>query len=220
MLTKELIYFFLQINSAEVYNKFFKRKKMNFLAHLYLSDDIEEIIVGNILADMLKGQNISKFNEKIVKGIELHRKIDKFTDQHHVVNKTKQRLRPLFKHYSPVVVDVYYDHFLAVNWKDYSEIPLKEFANNCYNVLRKHKELFPFRFKQALKYHRFRKLLTSYTEIKGIRFAFKRLENRSMYISNLHLAPKELERNYFLYYEEFREFFEDLKDFTGKQIKG
>jgi acyl carrier protein phosphodiesterase len=187
---------------------------MNFLAHLFLSGNDEDILTGNLLGDFMKGRKINSFSDSIIKGIVIHRKIDVFTDNHPLVIQTKQRLRPDFKHFSPVIADVYYDHFLASNWNDYSNLPLKEFANWCYSVLRKHKDLFPPRFQQALIYMRFRNLLFSYAKISGINFAFERLSKRTDHNSNLNNATKELMNNYEFYYAEFKVFFPELQNYV------
>jgi len=187
---------------------------MNFLAHLFLSGNNDEMLVGNLLGDFMKGRKISSFDEGIINGIILHRKIDEFTDNHPLVVKTKERLRPLFKHYTPVVADIYYDHFLAANWNDYSEVDLKDFAQHSYQVLRKHKELFPPRFQQALVYMRFRNVLVSYAKFSGIDFAFNRMALRSNYPSNLKNATIELKANYDLYLAEFQKFFPELQEYV------
>jgi acyl carrier protein phosphodiesterase len=184
---------------------------MNFLAHLYLSGNDEEIMVGNILADRSKGLIKKNISEGILKGIQMHHEIDRFTDNHPVVALTKKRLNPTFGHYAPVITDVYYDHFLAANWKDYSDVSLEVFAKKCYSVLRKHKKLFPVDFQFAFIYLRFRNLLVSYRTIEGIKFAFDRMSGRAVHSKNLHLAIEELKKNYLLYEKEFQDFFKDAK---------
>jgi acyl carrier protein phosphodiesterase len=182
---------------------------MNFLAHLYLSGSDDEIMVGNILADRSKGLVKNNLSEGILNGIKLHYAIDHYTDNHPVVAITKKRLNTSFGHYAPVITDVFYDHFLAANWKDYSDVPLEVFAKKCYSVLRKHKNLFPVDFRFAFIYMRFRNLLVSYRTIDGIKFAFDRMVGRAVNSKNLHLAIEELKKNYPLYEEEFKEFFKD-----------
>jgi acyl carrier protein phosphodiesterase len=191
---------------------------MNFLAHLFLSGNNDEIMVGNLLGDFMKGRKISNFDDGIVKGILLHRKIDEFTDNHALVLQTKERLRPLFNHYTPVVADVFYDHILAVNWSDYSDVALKDFAKHCYQVMRKHKDLFPLRFQPALVYMRFRNVLMSYAKFSGIDFAFNRVASRSLYPSNLQNATTELKKNHKLYTAEFKEFFPQLQEYVEMNL--
>jgi acyl carrier protein phosphodiesterase len=183
---------------------------MNFLAHLYLSGNDEEILVGNILADRRRGKKIHDFDEGIQKGIRLHHAIDDYTDSHPVVEASKQRLRNKFGHYAPVIIDVFYDHFLAANWKDYSDIPLNDFASDSYKILKKHKNLFPSGFQVALIYMRFRNLLVSYKTFKGVQFAFERLSSRSAHSPNLSEAVNELKSHYNLYKNDFETFFPSL----------
>ena len=94
---------------------------MNFLSHLYLAGNSEGLIIGNFIADSVKGSAYNNFSKEIQQGLILHRKIDSFTDSHPVVEQSKQRLRAKYKKYSSVIVDIYYDHYLAINWKKYSE---------------------------------------------------------------------------------------------------
>ena len=187
---------------------------MNFLAHLFLSGNDEEIMVGNILADRSRGLVKKNLSAGILKGIQLHHAIDHYTDNHPVVALTKKRLNPAFGHYAPVITDVYYDHFLAVNWNEYSDISLEIFAKKCYAVLRKHKNLFPSSFQFALVYMRFRNLLVSYRTIEGVKLAFDHMTSRAVNSRNLYLAIDELKKNYSLYEKEFHEFFrEAIKQF-------
>src|SRR6188768_77560 len=102
---------------------------MNFLAHLYLSGNDNKIMVGNFIADFVKGRvALNQFEPAIIRGIELHRAIDEYTDNHPVVTISKNRLRPTYRHYSGVIVDVFYDHFLARNWNTYHSDLLPDFA--------------------------------------------------------------------------------------------
>ena len=103
--------------------------EMNFLAHLYLSGDNPKVKVGNFIGDFVKGKNLKdRFEADIARGIGLHREIDWFTDTHSIVKQSKDRLRPKYRHYSGVIVDIFYDHFLAKNWDRYSKQLLPDFA--------------------------------------------------------------------------------------------
>ncbi|MGB3774600.1 MAG: DUF479 domain-containing protein, partial [Leeuwenhoekiella sp.] len=96
---------------------------MNFLAHIYLSQYDEQVTIGNFIADGIKGSKYKQFPIPIQKGILLHRSIDAYTDAHHLVRKSTKRLHPHYHHYSGIIVDIFYDHFLAKNWSSYSDIP-------------------------------------------------------------------------------------------------
>jgi acyl carrier protein phosphodiesterase len=100
---------------------------MNFLAHLYLSGDSDQILLGNFIADFVNGEEAESYRKEVYLGILLHREIDQFTDRHRLVALSKKKLWHKHRHYSRVIVDVFYDHFLAKNWHQYSDTPLKNF---------------------------------------------------------------------------------------------
>src|SRR5688572_11354829 len=126
---------------------------MNFLAHLYLSGNNRKLMVGNFIGDFVKGrQALEKFDPEIIRGIEFHRNIDAFTDTHQVVAQSKNRLRPKYRHYSGVIIDVFYDHFLAKNWNLYHEDSLPNFANHVYRVIESYDPILPQKVKYMLPY--------------------------------------------------------------------
>jgi len=88
---------------------------MNFLAHIYLSGQDELIKIGNFMADTVKGKNYQNYPKKLKIGILLHRFIDSYTDSHVVFRQTTKRLHPNYGHYSGVLADMFYDHFLCKN---------------------------------------------------------------------------------------------------------
>src|SRR5690606_9086338 len=109
---------------------------MNFLAHIYLSNDDPEIMTGNFIGDFVKGRNYASiYGKKIATGIELHRTIDEYTDKHETVTRSKSLLRSKYRHYSPVIVDIFYDHFLARFWEKYHPMPLEQYSQKAYKIL-------------------------------------------------------------------------------------
>ncbi len=93
---------------------------MNYLAHLYLSGSNEDVLVGNYIADGIKGEDKSNYKPGVIKGVQLHKKIDDFTDTHPIFKTSAKRLTENYGHYAWVIVDIYYDHFLANNWNKYT----------------------------------------------------------------------------------------------------
>ena len=126
---------------------------MNFLAHIYLSGDNDLLKIGNFMADSIRGNSYENYPDEIKKGILLHRSIDSFTDMHPVYRKSKHRLHEKYGHYSGVIMDIFYDHFLAKNWANYSNKKLEEYAENtnilCINI---HSELTAKTFYEMLGY--------------------------------------------------------------------
>lgn len=189
---------------------------MNFLAHLYLSGDNEDLIIGNFIADMVKGRQIENFQEGIVKGIELHRKIDAFTDTHPIVDQSKMRLRNKYRLYSGVIVDMFYDHFLARNWIDYSLIPLPKFVGNVYALMLKNYFLLPVRAKNVLPFMMASNWLVNYSHVDKMQNYFQGMARRTPFKSGMENAADDLKKYYDSFGSEFAIFFPELIAYVEK----
>ena len=95
---------------------------MNYLAHLYLAEDSDESLLGNLLGDFVKGRLEEQYSPEIIKGIKTHRKVDAYTDFNQNFLACKKLLRPDRRRFAGIIVDMSFDHFLAKNWADYSDI--------------------------------------------------------------------------------------------------
>jgi acyl carrier protein phosphodiesterase len=185
---------------------------MNFLAHLYLSGDDTHLMVGNFIGDFVKGRSaLEKFEAAIVKGVELHRAIDAFTDTHPVVTQSKNRLRPKYRHYSGVIVDVFYDHFLARNWNDYHPDPLSDFADRAYRIIENFNPILPKEVKQMLPYMIGGNWLVNYAHVEGIHRALSGMAKRTPYLSKMDEAAGDLTSAYADFNSEFMIFFPQLQ---------
>ena len=183
---------------------------MNFLAHIYLSGDNELITIGNFIADGIKGRDYLDFSSEFQIGILLHRHIDTFTDAHETVRLSTKRLHNKYGHYSGVIVDILYDHFLAKNWHRYSEIPLDDFAENFYNSLEHHYDLLPTSSQKMTPYMLADNWLVSYASIDGISKVLQGMNRRTKNRSGMHEAINELEYFYTEFEIEFTSFFDEL----------
>ena len=184
-----------------------KSKSMNFLAHLYLSKNLEKIAVGNFIADFVKGNQIEAYDTEIKKGILIHREIDRFTDTHEIVKKSKTRLWNEYRHYGSVIVDIYYDHFLSKYWSRYSDEPLKKFTSRQYTMLSAHAADFPAGASNTLKYMKETDWLYNYQFIEGVDMALKGMSRRTTFDSGMEFAINDLRQDYDLYKTEFISFF-------------
>jgi len=187
---------------------------MNFLAHLYLSGDDNDLKIGNFIADHIKGKTILDLPDGIRNGVLLHRKIDEFTDHHPVVLKSKERLRPRFRKYAPVIADIYYDHFLAVNWEKYSDVSLEKYAQDFYLLTKSYGNILPERTKYMLTHMIAHNWLVNYATLEGIRSVLTGMSRRTSFESGMENAEDELRENYKEYEKEFLIFFEDLKAYV------
>ncbi|HET8861546.1 ACP phosphodiesterase [Marivirga sp.] len=186
---------------------------MNFLAHIYLSGKSDELKIGNFIGDFVKASDMEHYNEIINQGIRMHWAIDEFTDQHLVVQKSKDRLRPKYGHYAGVIVDIYYDHFLARNWKDYHMEDLREYVNNQYKMLENHISILPEKVVHMLPYMIKHDWLFNYQYFDGIERVMQGMANRSNFNSKMDESTVELKRYHSEFEKEFQEFFTELKAF-------
>ena len=192
---------------------------MNFLAHIYLSFDDDEITIGNFIADSIRGKRYQKYPEKIQHGILLHRAIDSFTDRHPMARKSSKRLHTNHGHYSRVVVDIFYDHFLARNWGDYSDIELETYTERFYTLLEDNYTLLPVGIQRMMPYMIGDNWLLNYQHLDGIQRVFGGMNRRTKNKSNMLYAVKDLEMFYDEFETEFRSLFEELILFSRDKLR-
>ena len=185
---------------------------MNFLAHAFLSGDNPKVLFGNFVADSIKGKMIEKFNGAMLKGVHLHRAIDTFTDQHPIVKQSVKRLQPEFLRFSPVIVDMYYDHFLAANWANYSSRELSSFSVEVYRVLLRNYGKLPPRSKRILPWMMAQNWLTGYANLNDLHRSFTMMSRRTSFESRMENAVDFLKLHYADFEQDFMEFFPDLID--------
>ncbi len=191
---------------------------MNFLAHIYLSGDDEGITIGNFIADGIKGKKYKNYPAKIQKGILLHRAIDSYTDSHPTVKQSTKRLHKNYGHYSGVIVDILYDHFLAKNWKQYHTMPLDEYIQDFYELLRTNFEVLPLRIQRMMPYMISDNWLLSYATIQGISKILTQMNVRTKGISKMNFAVLELEEYYTEFEQEFTDFFDELIAYSKNKL--
>lgn len=188
---------------------------MNFLAHAYLSPDNKKILLGNFIGDFIKGrQALNKYDPEVIRGVELHRAIDEFTDDHPVVHESKNRLRSTYRHYAGVIVDVFYDHFLAMHWNKFHHEPLEKFATDTYRSIETFSAVLPLPFKRMLPYMISGNWLVNYQQIAGVHRALSGMATRTPYISKMEQASGDLQKYYDEFNHEFEVFFPELKKFA------
>jgi acyl carrier protein phosphodiesterase len=192
---------------------------MNFLAHLYLSQNNTNLIIGNFIADGIKGKDLQQFSSAIQEGIVLHRAIDTFTDAHPVFRKSKRRLNARYRHYDSVIIDIFYDYFLAKNWHNYSAIPLDIYTQGVYSVLGKNESIFPENSKRFYDYMVEYNILYNYQYLEGIERVLKGMNNRTKGKSQMDLAIEDLRILTKEFEEDFTVFFKDIKEFVNRKLK-
>lgn len=187
---------------------------MNVLAHIYLSGDSDEIIIGNYIGDYVKGRDYLKYPEQVKKGIILHRHIDDFTDRHPVVHRSKILFTRKYHKYAGVVVDIVYDHYLTREWDTFSRRPLDSITYQFYRAMVNNYEILPLQVQDRFPFFIINNWIESYKSTKGIRHVLATLSKRTSLPSESKYAFKTLKKNYYSLGEDFMEFFPQLIEYV------
>jgi acyl carrier protein phosphodiesterase len=193
---------------------------LNFLAHLFLAQPDEDLMLGNFIADAVKGQEHKKYSDRIAEGILMHRAIDNFTDRHECFRKTTSLLMPSQGKYAGVVADVLYDHFLARNWTSYHHQDLAYFTNEVYRLIESKLESLPVKTQYMFPYMKEHNWLLNYAEFTGVERALTGMSKRSKYPNNMSIAIEDLQLHYKEMHEHFTQFFEEAKMEFSKWGRG
>lgn len=155
------------------------------------------------MGDFVKGRLDETWSVAIRRGIELHRRIDSFSHTNPTVRRSIRRMDPLYRHCRGILVDIFYDHFLARNWSRYAEIPLSQFARRVYRALEIHHQILPTglqRIAPRMVAHRW---LESYRDLETVKVVLERLSSRLSRPNPLALGIEELRRNHQPLEEDF-----------------
>jgi acyl carrier protein phosphodiesterase len=192
---------------------------MNFLAHSYLSFHQPEILIGNMISDFVKGRKKFDYPEAIQKGIQLHRDIDTFTDDHPTTKEAKQFFKPAVGLYAGAFIDVVYDHFLATDQQQFLEIKLNDHCQNTYEVLHKNNLLLPTKFQVMLPYMRSQNWLFNYQHLWGIENSFGGVARRATYLNSSSEVFGLFNDNYNELQKCYNEFFPQVKAFAFTELQ-
>lgn len=171
------------------------------------------------MADSIRGHGYDIYPEEIRKGILLHRSIDSFTDAHPVYRQSKHRLHEKYGHYSGVIMDIFYDHFLAKNWSEYSNESLEDYADNFYQLLKDNYETLTERVKGMMPYMIARNWFVSYASLAGLEMIMFQMDHRTKNRVAMHESMVELQEFYSEFETEFKLFFEELQKHCTEKLK-
>ncbi|MGN6368248.1 MAG: ACP phosphodiesterase [Phycisphaerae bacterium] len=185
---------------------------MNLLAHALLTPPHhDELLVGNLTADWIKGRARTQLPHTIQAGFTLHRHIDTFTDTHPLVASCSQKLEPAWSRYSPILVDIFFDHLLASHWHLYSRQPLPQFTSHVYTTLNAHTHLLPDRATFAISHLIADDWFATYPTLDGIRLTLTRMSHRLRHDIELAPAVDDLAAHYDFFKTTFDAFFPQLQ---------
>jgi acyl carrier protein phosphodiesterase len=193
---------------------------MNLLAHAYLSFNNEDILVGNMISDYVKGNKQYEYPLPIQAGIQLHRAIDQFTDTHEATQKIKKLFNPAYRLYAGAFIDVVYDYFLANDVNEFeNESHLEKFSQNTYDALQKNTVYFPEKFAKSFPYMQSQNWLYHYRTNEGMQKSFGGLARRAKYITETDTAFEIFLYNKEIIGASYQIFFPQLKLFTINKLE-
>lgn len=179
---------------------------MNYLVHLYLAGPDPELQLGGLMGDFVKGPLDERYPPGIVAGLRLHRRIDSLAAVSPHCRASRQRLHPRFGHTRAVLVDIFYDHFLAVHWSEFHPRPLADFAADVYRLLENNRSLLPEGLARIAPRMAELDWLTSYRDRASVKIALERIATRLSRVTALGEGATELERCGDELREDFRSF--------------
>ena len=192
---------------------------MNYLAHAYLSFGRPGILVGNMISDHVKGKKKYDYPEQIQQGIAVHREIDRFTDIHSATKEAKEIFRPAYRLYAGSLMDVVYDHFLALDEKEFTDESLKAFTINTYAMLDQFTDHFPEKFSRMYPYMKAQNWLYNYRYRQGIEKSLAGVVRRAKYLEESDTAYLLFNEHYDKLKELYEIFFPELKNMTINILK-
>jgi acyl carrier protein phosphodiesterase len=194
-----------------------KGDKMNYLAHIYLSDNSEENMLGNFLGDFVSKSLEDEFEYSIKQGIYMHKKLDTFTDSHPDFLRSRKRISTTNSRLSGVLIDIFYDHFLAKYWSAYSSISLEEYTDNFYNILKKFSYCLPDKLIKRMPFIIEENWLLSYRDINGIKISVERISKRFSNTKHPLINPiEELINNYESLEKDFKCFYPHAIEYANE----
>ena len=188
---------------------------MNFLAHLFLSGEKDGVIMGDFVGDFVKGrltdEKTANWNPEYVVGLKLHRFIDMFTDSHPVVREAKAKNAETYGRISGIILDIYFDYFLARYFDEFSTESLWVYSHRLYSVIEKNGYLIPEAMVPMARGMIRQDWLNSYESLEGIDLTFERMSRRAAFMVLIKDAGQELRKNEEFYFDKFRIFFPELQ---------
>ena len=187
---------------------------MNYLAHLFLSSESPEALVGAMLGDFVKGSMKDSYPKVIRRGIELHRSIDSFTDAHEIVRDSKRLFGVERRRFAGILLDIFFDHYLAKNWRQYSSIDLSNFTTQAYQGLQLKSEWLTPDLAKVVPMMSREDWLGNYQRIDWVEYTLTRLAKRVRRGEVIATGIEELHQNYEEFEKSFAGFFPELIAFV------
>ena len=191
---------------------------MNYLVHLYLAGADPELQLGGLMGDFIKGPIPASYPEKITLGLRLHRRIDNLSQNSRHARQSRQRLDSKFGHGRGIIIDIFYDHFLASNWSAYVEESLESYSESIYQLLRKSHHQLPQGLQLVAPRMIEHNWLVSYQHRWVVGRALERIAQRLSRPLPLAEGVDDLVRHEISLRQDFSDFMNEARDFVKEEF--
>lgn len=190
---------------------------MNYLAHIHLAHTTNTSLLGNFLGDFVKGSDLSHLPLDLQKGVRLHRSIDTFTDSHACVVSLRKGFPRNIRRMSGVVIDIYFDYLLSLNWAQYNNTDMTIMLAKFYEQLASTSLEIGGRFPEVKSGLLSYKWLHEYEQKETVIKAFKHIEKRLGYrITFANAAADFIEQYDAQLNQAFSQFYPQLMKYCKK----
>ncbi len=184
---------------------------MNWVAHFVLSEDEEELVVGNWLGEIVRAKDYEKYSKPLQRGILMHREIDTYTDANPIIKRATQLFHQAQGKFSPVVVDLVFDYFLIQNWNKYREDSYESFKKEIYKMLMDHIELYPSKLQKTTEALLHYDWFENYRTLEGIQEVLRQMSVRTKYPNQMDTAVDVVFENEEILNQYFLDFFPEMQ---------
>ncbi len=193
---------------------------MNYLAHIRLAGDDPECLIGNFLGDFVKGRLTEEhYTPGIRHGIMMHRRIDAWTDSHEITRECARLISPERRRWSRVILDIFFDHLLAVNWEKYSDESLRDFLNRAYGIILGAADTFPEGAGGRIITIIEGGWIEKYRSVSGLSVVFEGMSRRVRRKNPLSGSERELVAHYNELNGHFNRFFPEIIEYAERLEK-
>jgi acyl carrier protein phosphodiesterase len=191
---------------------------MNFLGHLYFSQDDVQLQYVNLFGDFVKGRDLSRYSSFVQRGIKLHRTIDSYIDNHAEVRELMHQLYEKLPKISGIAIDLYFDHLLAKNWKEFHTLEYDSYLERFYNANVNYKDEFTTEFLILIERMKEYNWMHYYQFHDGLIKMCNGLSRRISFENKLSDAPIVFSENEELITEVFHNYMKDAKAYFKEYI--
>ena len=190
---------------------------LNFLAHTLFAQGDAERIAGQFCGDFIRGADLSGYSEGIQQGIRRHRRIDAYTDRHPAVKATHGVFKPPVRRFAGIVTDVVFDHYLAIHWDNYSDVPLQQHVATVHEALNEMHDQLPVELQRFSRFLQRENLLLGNLHFSGVEITLERLSKRSPKFAPLAQGATIAKQNEPVLLDAFNQFFPELVGIERKK---